>query len=156
VRTYRCDVTELVLFTSKDLPQNPPHDLAASRLRQIGNHIDGFWRREWPDALAHLHGELLAQRLAGLIAIFDSDKRVDCLASELVCHANDGSLGNRVVLDKGGFDLGCGEAVTGNVHNVVNAAADPVEAFVVTACAIASKLRFMLAAEMIFQGSDLT
>lgn len=45
-----------------------------------------------------------------------------------------------MVLDEGGFDLGSGQAVAGDVDDVVDAAADPVESFVVAAGAVTGEV----------------
>ena len=52
-----------------------------------------------------------------------------------------GMARERTVLDKCGFDFGGGETVTGDVDDVVDAAADPVVAFVIAPRAIARELQ---------------
>lgn len=74
------------------------------------------------------------------MALLDGDKGVDGLAGELVVDADDGGLGNGLVLDEGGLDLGGGETVAGDVDDVVDATADPVEAFVVASSTVTGEL----------------
>jgi hypothetical protein len=45
-----------------------------------------------------------------------------------------------VVLNERGLDLGGGQAVTGNIDDVVDAAADPVVTVTVTSCSISGEL----------------
>lgn len=92
-------------------------------------------------------------------AVLERDEGVDRLAGELVVDAYDGGFGygvcfavlvmccvgrarERTVLDECGFDLGGGETVAGDVDDVVDAAADPVVAFVVATRAIARELQY--------------
>ena len=88
-----------------------------------------------------MEDELLAKGIAGLIAILDGDKGVDCLASQFVSNTDDGSLGNGVVLNQGSLDLSCRQTVTGYVDDVVDTSSNPVEALVVTASTITSELQ---------------
>lgn len=74
------------------------------------------------------------------MAFLDGDECVDCLAGELIVYADDGGFGDSVVLDQRCFDFGSGETVAGNVDDVVDAASDPVIAFVITASAITREL----------------
>lgn len=140
-RTYRGDITELILLAGENLPEDTPHDLAAAGLGEIGHDVHGLGRREGPDAPADLEDELLAERVRGLVAVLDGNKGVDGLARELVRHTNDGSLGDGGVLNQGSLDFGSRQTVTADVHNIIDTAADPVEAFVVTPSTVTSELR---------------
>lgn len=133
-----------MLLPSENLSQNPSHNLAAPRLGQIGNHVNGLGRGKGTDTSSNLHDEFLAESIADLDTILYGYESIDGLACEFVCDADDGSFGNGVVLDEGGFDFGCGEAVAGDVDDVVYAASDPVEAFVVTTGSVTSELIFLV------------
>ena len=98
-------------------------------------------RGEGPDALAHLRNKLLAQGVAGLMAVLDGDEGVDRLARELVGDTDDGGLGDGVVLDQRRLDLGRRQTVAADVDDVVDTAADPVEALVITASTVSGELR---------------
>ena len=63
------------------------------------------------------------------------------MACQFVGDTNDGSLGNGVMLNEGGFDLRGRQTVTADIDNVVDTAADPVETLVVTASTVTSKLQ---------------
>ena len=65
------------------------------------------------------------------------------MARKLIGDADDGGLGDGGVLNKGRLDLGRGQAVTADVDNIVNAAADPVEALVVSAGTVSRELRLL-------------
>jgi hypothetical protein len=74
------------------------------------------------------------------VAVLDGDKGVDGLARELVRHADDGRLGDGIVLDQRRLDLGRRQPVAANVDDVIDSAADPVEALVVTPGTVAGEL----------------
>jgi hypothetical protein len=86
--------------------------------------------RERTDDLTHLKDQFLQERrLVGLVegkVGLHSDESDDGLTSELVGDTDDGSLGDTVVEDEGGFDFGGRETVTRDVDDVVDTAADPV------------------------------
>ena len=144
-KTHRRNIPQLILLPSQDLPQDPPHDLATPRLGQVRNNKDRFRRGEGTDALAHLLHQVAAQLVVNLVAVLDGDEGVDGLARELIRDADHGGFADGLVLDEGGFDLGGREAVAGDVDDVVDTPADPVVAFVVAACAVASELDRRLA-----------
>ncbi len=72
--------------------------------------------------------------------MLEGNKGVDGLAGEFVVDADDGGFGDEGGFDEGGFDLGGREAVARDVDDVVDAAADPVVAFVVAGGAVAGEL----------------
>lgn len=47
------------------------------------------------------------------------------------------------MLDQSGLDLRCGESVPGDVDNIVHTSPDPVVAFMISSCAVASKLTYV-------------
>lgn len=138
--TYSAGVTKLILLAGENLSQDTAHNLAGARLGQVRDDKDGLGGGKGADAFADLHDELLAQGVVDLVALLDGDECVDGLAGELVVDADDGSLGDGGVLDEGGLNLGGGEAVAGDVDDVVDAAADPVEALVVAGGTVTGKL----------------
>ena len=138
--TYSRDIPKLILLTRKNLPQNSPHNLPRPRLGKIRHNINLLRRRKRPDALAHLHDELLAQRVRHLAHPRRRHERVDGLARKLVCDAHHRRLADVVVLKERRLNLGRREAVAADVYDVVDAAADPVVALVVTARAVTGKL----------------
>ena len=140
METHSRSITKLILLTRKNLPQNSSHNLPTPRLRQIRNDENRLRGREGPDTLSDLQDEVFSQLVVDLVSVFDGDEGVDCLAGELVIDAHDGGFGDGLVLDERGFDFGGGEAVSGYVYDVVDAPADPVVAFVVTACSVAGEL----------------
>lgn len=141
-KTYRRDITKLVLLTSQDLPQNAPHDLPAPRLGQVRHDEYGLRRRERPDALADLEDELLPEGLGGLVAVLDGHEGVDSLASELVRDADHRRLRDGMVLDQGRLDLCSRQPVATDIDDVVHAPADPVKALVVSTGAVTRELLF--------------
>ena len=95
---------------------------------------------ERTDALSYLHNQVLAKSVVGLVTVLDGNKGGDCLASELVGHTDDSGFSDSVMLDQGSLNLGSGQAVTGNVDNVIDTAADPVVALVVTSSTVTSEV----------------
>src|SRR6185312_1051682 len=63
--------------------------------------------------------------LAGLGFDLQDHECDNCLAGGLVLGPDHGGLGHVRVGDQGGFDLGGGQAVPGDVHDVVHAAQQP-------------------------------
>lgn len=146
ISTYRSNITKLIRLASKNLPQDAPHDLAGSRLREVDHDIHRLGRREGADAPTHLHDELLAQGVRDLRHIRDRDEGVDRLAREVVVHANYRRLGHVVMLDQGRLDLGRRQPMAADVDDVVDTSPDPVVALVVASCTIAGELfRYVLA-----------
>jgi hypothetical protein len=138
--TYRRDVAQLVLLAGEDLSENAAHDLAGSRLWQVGDDVDGLGGGEGADAPADLENKVLAQVVVDGVSVLESDKGVDGLAGELIGHTDDGGLCDGGMLEEGGLDLGGGQTVAGDVDDVVDASADPVKALVVAAGTIAGEL----------------
>jgi len=87
-----------------------------------------------------LKDEIFSELVIDLMTILDGHKGIDGLARELIAHPDDGSFGDGVVLDEGGFDLGRGETVTADVDHIVDAAADPVVALVITSSSVTREL----------------
>ena len=140
IETYRSDITKLILLASNDLPQNAAHDLARASLGKITDDVDGLGGSEGTDAAADLEDELLAESVVDLGALLDGNEGVDGLAGELVGNTDDSSLGDRVVLNQSSLNLGSAETVATNVDNVVDTAADPVEALVVAGSTVAREV----------------
>ena len=138
--TQRARVAQTVLLAAQDLPQDAAHDLAGSRLGQIRHHEDGFGGGEGPDTLPDLQDQVLLGLVAASGRVLERDEGVNGLAGEFVVDADHGGFGDEGGLDKRRFDLGGGEAVAGHVDDVVDAAADPVIAFVVAGGAVTGKL----------------
>jgi hypothetical protein len=87
-----------------------------------------------------LYNEFFPERFRCLGGIFDGDESIDGLARELISDADHGCLGDGMMLNQGSLDLSCGQTVATNVDDVIDTAADPVEAFVVPACAVPGEL----------------
>lgn len=102
--------------------------------------MDGLGGGERANAPADLHDKLLSQGIVDLIAILDSDERIDSLARELIINTDNGCLSDSGMLDESGLNLGSGQTVTADVDDVVNAASDPVESLVVTTSTITGEL----------------
>lgn len=142
-KTYSGNVTKLVLLTSEDLSQDSSHNLTASRLGHVGNHVNGLGGGKRTDALADLHDEFFAESVADLIAVFDGDKGVDGLTRQFIGDTDNGGFGDGVVLDEGGLNLSGRETVSRDVDDVVDTTADPVEAFVVATSSVTGELQLV-------------
>src|SRR5437879_4329828 len=112
-------------------------DLAADRLRQVGDELDLarvlVRSGHRLDVLLQLAGERLRRKVPGR----QHHERLDDLAAERVRLADDGRLGDRGVLDQGGFDLEWPDPVRRTVDHVVGAAHEPEVAVVVHRRAVA-------------------
>lgn len=139
-QTHRARISQAILLPTQDFPQNPPHNLAAPRLRQIRHDVDGLGRGKRSDALSDLHNHLLLRSIELATCILEGYKCVDRLARELVGNTDDSGLTHIGVLDQGSFDFGGRETVAGYVDYVVDTAPDPVVALVVSASAVTGKL----------------
>lgn len=138
--TYSGDISQRVLLARQNLPQDSTHNLSTTGLGQVGDDDDRLRRRERANALAHLQDEVLFQLVGDLVAVLDGDESIDGLAGEFVSDADNGGFGHGAVLDQRGFDFGGGQTVTGDVDDVVDAAADPVVAVVVTTGSVTCEL----------------
>lgn len=147
-RTYRGDVSKLILLTGQNLSQDTAHDLSTSSLGHVGNDVHGLGSSEGTDALADLDDELLAQSLRGLDALLEGNEGVDSLASELISDTDDSSLSHGVVLEKGSLDLGGGETVTADVDDIVDTSTDPVESLVVSGSTVTGEVVALVHAEV--------
>lgn len=92
------------------------------------------------NALADLHDELLAQSIGDLVTLLDRDKGVDSLSRKLVRNTDDSSLANSGMLNESSLDFGSGKTVTTDIDNIINTAANPVKAFVVSGGTVTSEL----------------
>jgi hypothetical protein len=138
--TQRARITQTIFLTTQNLPKNPPHDLPRPCLGQVHHDKDLFRRGERADALPHLQDEVFLGLVVVGVCVFEGDEGVNGLAGEFVGDADDGGFGHERGFDERGFDLGGGEAVAGDVDNIVDAAADPVVAVVVAGGAVAGEL----------------
>ena len=138
--THRAGIAQAVLLAAQHLPQDPPHDLAAARLGQVRDDVDGLWAGEGADALADLHDHLLLGGVGVGGGVLEGDEGVDGLAGQLVGDAHDGRLAHVGVLDQRRLDLRRRQPVARHVDHVVDAAPDPVVAVAVAARAVAGEL----------------
>ena len=90
-------ITQLILLTRQNLPENSPHSLAGSRLGQVGDGEDGLGGRERTDGFPDLEDEVLLELLVDLVAVLDRDEGVDGLAGEFVGCADNSCLGDTSV-----------------------------------------------------------
>ena len=136
----RRSITKLILLTSQNLPQDSPHDLTRSRLWQVWYWEDCLGCGEGTDRFPDLQDQILLELIVDLVAVLDGDEGVDGLSCEFVVDTDDSSFADGLVLDEGGFDFGCGQTMAGNVHDVVDTAADPVVSLVISCCTVSSEV----------------
>lgn len=134
-------IPQTVLLATENFPQNPTHDLPRPRLGKIHHDKDLFGRSKGTDTFPYLEDEIFPRLfVVGIAGVFEGDKGSHGLTGEFVRHAHHGGLGYQGGFDEGSFDLGGGEAVTGDVDDIVDAATDPVISFVITGGAISGEL----------------
>src|SRR5215218_3456826 len=124
----------------RDVAQQPAHDLAAPRLRQVGHEHEEFRPRDRADHVRHVLPQLDAERVAGLLSGLEDHEREDRLAADRVVLADDGGLRHGSVIDERGLDLRGGDPVTGDVHHVVHPAEQPQVAVLVALRAVAGEV----------------
>jgi hypothetical protein len=62
------------------------------------------------------------------------------LSGKFVCCADDSGFSDALVEDQSGLDFGGTQTMTGNVDNVVDTTADPVEPFVISSSTVTREL----------------
>ena len=102
--------------------------------------MDGVWRCDGADFLAHPGDQFLAEHIGGLNTRLQRDIGVNTLALDVMRHANHGGFRNRRVRHQRAFNLGRAHAVAGHVNHVIHAAGDPVIAIGITPRAIAGEI----------------
>ena len=147
--TYSRSIPKLVLLPCQNLPQNPSHDLPTACLREIRNHENCLGRCKWSNTLSHLQDKVFTQLIRDLVAIFDSNKSVDSLTSQFIGDSYHSSFSDSMMFDQRSFDFCGGETMTANVYDIVNAATNPIVAFVITASSITSELERSVSEEKV-------
>src|SRR3954454_24760199 len=127
------DVAELAVLG--DVAKQPSHELAAAGLGQLGADQDLAWLRDGSDlagdVLTQLLHELVAPGLVLRDAALRRDERDDRLSGRRVVGADNGRFGDGWMADERVLDLSRGDAMTGDVHHVVDPAQEPEVAVVV-------------------------
>src|SRR5262249_39214364 len=108
-----------------DVPQQAAHDLATAGLGKLGRENDVVRARERTDLLRDVRLELVHELRRAVDAALHRDERRDRLPLDVVHLANDRGLGDRLVVDQGRFHFHGGDAVAGDVHDVIDAAEEP-------------------------------
>jgi len=144
VETYSRSISQTILFSSKNLPQNSSHDLSTPRLWQIGNDENSLWCRKRTNTFPYLQNECFLKFIINFIAILDCDESVNSLAGEFVIDTDDSGFGYGVVFDESGFNFGGRETVTRDIDDVVDTASDPVITFVIATCTVTSELEMLV------------
>src|SRR5215216_6016401 len=119
------DIPQVVLALGH-AAEDAAHDLAASRLRQVGGEDDLLRPRVRAYGLPDLVVELLDEFVGSLSVTFQNHVGHDSLALILVEPPDNGGLGHGLVGDERAFDLHGADAVTRDVHHVVYPARDGV------------------------------
>ena len=126
IRLARLECRGVALGQSQ-LPrlEQPSHDLAAPRLRQVVLELDLTGSNRRPQLLAGKADELLGQFLAWLNARIERDEGLDDLPCHRVRFADDPGLGHRRVFDQGALDLERADEMAGGLDDIVGPADEP-------------------------------
>src|SRR5699024_4698354 len=93
--------------------------------RQVGDDVDLLRLRDRTDVLAHVLSQLLC-RLGGVLdAVGHDDEGDDGLTRGLIGSTDHGRLGDLGMGDEGRLDLRGRQAVTGDIHDIVDASEEP-------------------------------
>src|SRR5215211_1889983 len=130
-----CDISKVVLALGH-AAEDAAHDLAASRLRQVGGEDDLLGPRVRAYGLPDLIVELLDELFASFFVAFEDHVGHDSLALVLVVPPDNCGLGHALVGDERALDLHRADAVSGDVHHVVYPAGDGVVTFFIPLGAI--------------------
>mmetsp|Transcript_18879 Transcript_18879/g.38291 ORF Transcript_18879/g.38291 Transcript_18879/m.38291 type:complete len:386 (-) Transcript_18879:497-1654(-) len=118
-------VPQRLRLSARDLPQDPPHDLAAPRHRQARRRTDDVRSRERPDGRPHRVPELPHQ----FLRLVEPDRQgrvaADPLSLDLVGKTHHGRLGHGRMGHEGRFHLGRTDPVSRDVQDVVHPTRDP-------------------------------
>src|SRR5581483_2127686 len=131
-------VTERAVLS--DVAQEPPHDLAAARLRQLRCEHDVRRLRDRPDLLRDVVAQLLELLDRSVAAAFQRDERDDRLSGLRIVPRGDRSFGDFLVVDEGRLDLDRRDTVAGDVHHIVDAAEQPEVAVLVDTRTVAGEV----------------
>ena len=123
-----------------DVLQQPPHDLARTRLGQVVDDDHGLGPGDLADLLADPLAQLCRQLVARLVAAAQQHEAERRLAGQRVGRRGRCGLGHRRVLDQRRLQLDRREPVPGDVHHVVDAAQQPEVAVGVLARAVAGEV----------------
>ena len=146
----RRGVAEVLHLVMRDLAEDAAHDLAASGLGQARRELELVRRGDRADDRAHMAGQDLLEVVRRLLAVLQGHVHVDALALDVVGIADHRCLGDRLVADQRGLDLGRAEPVAGDVDDVVDPAHEPVVAVLVHARAVAGEVLAREPAEVDF------
>src|SRR5215203_2800774 len=120
-----CDISKVVLALGH-AAEDAAHDLAASRLRQVGGEDDLLGPSVRTNGLPDLVVELLDELFASLSVALQDHVGYDSLALILVVPPYNGGLGYGLVGDERALDLHRADTVPRDVHHVVYPACDGV------------------------------
>src|SRR4051795_9450643 len=137
----RRDVAELLALA--DVAQQPAHDLARPRLRQVVGPDDALGPRELADALRDVLADLVDEVVRALEVALERHERRHGLAGVLVALADARGLGDLRVRDDRALDLRGRHAVAGHVDDVVDAPDDPEVVVLVLARGVADEVRLL-------------
>src|SRR6266513_2349865 len=115
-----CRVAEGSLLGN--VAEQPPHDLAAARLRQLRCEDDVGRLRDRADLLSDVLAQLLELRNRAFAASLEADVGDDRLACAFVLAPAHRGLRHFGMVDEGALDLDRRDAMAGDVHDIVHAA----------------------------------
>src|SRR3954468_5982253 len=128
------------LASLRNVAEEPAHDLARPRLGQVGDEHQELGPRDGPDDVRDVLAQLDAEMVVRLLARLEDHEREDRLARDRVVLADDGGLGDGLVVDQRRLDLGGRDPMAGHVHHVVDAPEQPQVAVEVTFRAVAGEV----------------
>src|SRR5437879_1499197 len=132
-----------------DVAEEPAHDLAAARLREVGGKDDVIGAGEGADLLHHVRLQFVAELEARGHPLLDRHEGGEGLAFDLVTPADDGRLRDERVVDERRLDLHRRDAVPRHVDDVIDAAEEPEVPVLVELGAVAGEVDVLVAAPVL-------
>ncbi len=144
------------LLAARDRLEEPPHDLARTRLGQIVGEADVVRPGDRAELLRDPVAQLLHERtgVAGRPLPAEHNKRKHRLPFDLVWLADNGGFRHTRMRDERRLDLHGAETVPGDIEHIVDAPHDPVVPVLVAMSAIAGNVVTLF--EFLPVGGDIT
>ncbi|KAH3658854.1 hypothetical protein OGATHE_006580 [Ogataea polymorpha] len=138
-------IAQTLGLSGTNLTEHSSHDLARPGLWQVWNDDNAFWSSKRPNYASDVHHERFSEGSKRLCVVclrlvLQLHKCNDGLASDVVVDSNNSGLADMSVFQQNRLDLGSGQSVARNIHNVVDSSSDPIVAIVVSSSTVSREV----------------